>query len=470
VFTLGFTGGTSFSGGAGTKRTEGYVATLKHEGEGNNAQGWSYGVSPEGNAIILTLTIDGTDAKVLFGGGFNKTQIIDPAVNGGKTGGVSAVVLSLTAGTTLPAKSTSSVGKMDVELTIPDAPGTAKLVYVDGLKGAGQAVQTVITQDGNSVAAQKAPITISLAPAVTCCGKETIVGFSSEVIRGAGKEDPRIVGLGEDCNATGGVISIPSKLGDTGKATVFANISSNLADPDGVQGWSFGVELGGDADLVAVTTAGTAADKVENGGLFSGGFNKTQIIDPAKQATPGTRGGVSGVVLSLTEGTVLPFVSTESVLMFGLAAKAPQGEEPQRATLAFKNGLIGAGQPVTNVITVGGDSELACNFGTASVAIDFVKSLGPVERPFIRGNANDDTKVDIADAIWIINQLFRGGAARPCQDAADVNDDGVIDASDAVSLIDYLFKGQAAPSAPSPACGTDPTEDTLVCDANGNGC
>src|SRR6187549_575731 len=96
VFTLGFQGGASFSGAANTKRTEPYFTNLKHVGAGNNAQGWSYGVTTEGSALILTLTIEGTDAKALFSGGFNKTEVVDPAKNGGKNGGVSAVVLSLT--------------------------------------------------------------------------------------------------------------------------------------------------------------------------------------------------------------------------------------------------------------------------------------------------------------------------------------------------------------------------------------
>jgi len=468
VFTLGFQGGTSFSGAPGTKRTEAYFATLKHEGEGNNAQGWSYGVSTEGSALILTLTIEGTDAKALFSGGFNKTEVVDPAKNAGKNGAVSAVVLSLTEGTTLPAKTTSTIGKMDVELVIPDPGADAKLVYVNGLKGAGQAVQTVITQDGDSVEAVLAPLSISLTPVQSCCGAQVIVGFSEDVIRGGAKEDPRLIGLGENCNATGGTLKVEAGLGEFGEQKVYANVSSNLVDPNGVQGWSFGIEVTGAADILAVTTAGTAADKVENGGLFSGGFNKTEIIDPLKNNA--ARGGVSGVVLSLTEGTVLPFVGTETVLCFHLKAQTAQGEEATSARLAFKDGLRGAGQPVTNVVTVGGDSKAACNFRTADVTVGFVKSTGPVEAPFIRGNANDDAKVDIADAIWIINQLFRSGPAKPCQDAADVNDDGVLDASDAVALIDYLFRAQAAPSAPFPACGTDPTADTLVCDTAAESC
>jgi hypothetical protein len=468
VFTLGFQGGASFSGAAGSKRTEPYFATLKHAGAGNNAQGWSYGVSPEGSALILTLTIEGTDAKALFSGGFNKTEIVDPAKNAGKTGGVSAVVLSLTEGTVLPQNTTSTIGKMDVELTINDAGDDAKLLYVNGLKGSGQAVQTVITQDGDSVNAVLAPLTIVLTPIQSCCGAPVIVGFSDAVIRGGSKEDARLVGLGENCNATGGTMKVESALGEFGEQKVYANISSNLVDPNGVQGWSFGIEVTGAADILGVTTAGSAADKVENGGLWSGGFNKTEIIDPAKNG--GARGGVSGVVLSLTEGTVLPFVGTESVLCFNLKSSVAQGEEATTARLAFKDGLRGAGQPVTNVVTVGGDSKAACNFGTADVTVGFIKSQGPVLAPFIRGNANDDAKVDIADAIWIINQLFRSGPAKPCQDAADVNDDGVLDASDAVSLIDYLFRAAAAPSAPFPACGTDPTADELVCEVAAESC
>lgn len=84
---------------------------------------------------------------------------------------------------------------------------------------------------------------------------------------------------------------------------------------------------------------------------------------------------------------------------------------------------------------------------------------------FKRGNANADGDVNLSDAVFILNYLFRGGAAPPCLDAADADDSGVINLTDAVYLLNYLFLGGPEPRAPFEACGEDPTADDLDCGA-----
>jgi hypothetical protein len=51
---------------------------------------------------------------------------------------------------------------------------------------------------------------------------------------------------------------------------------------------------------------------------------------------------------------------------------------------------------------------------------------------FRRGNANGDLSVNIADAIWILQEVFRSGPESTCQDAADANNDSPADFSDAI--------------------------------------
>lgn len=81
---------------------------------------------------------------------------------------------------------------------------------------------------------------------------------------------------------------------------------------------------------------------------------------------------------------------------------------------------------------------------------------------FVRGDANNDTRVDLSDPISILNSLFSGiPAAAPCADALDPNDDGKIDLSDAIYTLNYLFQGGAAIKPPYPGAGTDPTPDSL---------
>jgi hypothetical protein len=76
---------------------------------------------------------------------------------------------------------------------------------------------------------------------------------------------------------------------------------------------------------------------------------------------------------------------------------------------------------------------------------------------FIRGDSNRDGSGNIADAIYILQNLFAGGAAILCPDAADANDDEGVNIADAIYILQNLFAGGAAIPAPYPDCGVDPT-------------
>jgi hypothetical protein len=77
--------------------------------------------------------------------------------------------------------------------------------------------------------------------------------------------------------------------------------------------------------------------------------------------------------------------------------------------------------------------------------------------PFIRGDANRDDQVDIADAIYIIQELF-GTQNRgwPCPNSGDANEDDSLNISDGIYLINFLFLGTAPPPWPFPEKGYDP--------------
>jgi hypothetical protein len=78
---------------------------------------------------------------------------------------------------------------------------------------------------------------------------------------------------------------------------------------------------------------------------------------------------------------------------------------------------------------------------------------------FVRGDANLDFRLNIADPIFILSFLFAGGPARDCKDAMDLDDDGEVDVSDAIALLGYLFLRGVPPAPPFPACGQDSAED-----------
>jgi len=84
---------------------------------------------------------------------------------------------------------------------------------------------------------------------------------------------------------------------------------------------------------------------------------------------------------------------------------------------------------------------------------------------FMRGDANADAKVDIADVIHTLNFLFARGAPAVCRDAADSNDDGQIDIADGITILSHLFGGGPPLPPPFNLCGLDLTIDALGCNA-----
>ncbi len=463
TFALGFDDGTTAgtTGNAGDAWTATTNATLSAELSGiaqPGAQGWSISLTAD-NAEISSIAFEGTQAAALFSGGFKKSELTakGAADCAGHKGAVSAVVLSFTEDARLPAGA-STIAAIGLGGTIPAGGGTATVRFVDKCQGAGQPVDNNVTEAGGTVKPTLGSKDIVLREIVSCCRKALNVGFSSALVSSPTPYDGIVDDGGGLCSGGGGKIAVQIPEGAPGSAHAFANISSDGAG-GGAQGWSFSIAVDGAASLANVTTGGTTVDA-----LFDGGFKKTEAIDPAKNG--GQRGAVSAVVLSFTNPVVLPASGTESVLDITL-----QGVVGDSGDIRFQNGLRGSGQPVTNAVTVGGATEGACNFSTpgpppANVRVEFE---APKDCKFSRGNANDDGKINIADPIYIINQLFRSGPEALCPDASDANDDGMVDAADAVYLINYQFTGGPAPSAPT-TCGIDPTPDAIPLGASLTSC
>jgi hypothetical protein len=66
----------------------------------------------------------------------------------------------------------------------------------------------------------------------------------------------------------------------------------------------------------------------------------------------------------------------------------------------------------------------------------------------LAGDANNDGKVNVGDAVYIISYVFRGGPAPICLLEGDANADGKVNVGDAVYIISYVFRG-----GPAPICG-----------------
>jgi hypothetical protein len=87
--------------------------------------------------------------------------------------------------------------------------------------------------------------------------------------------------------------------------------------------------------------------------------------------------------------------------------------------------------------------------GSDGVAYDVAKEWSNsrhecfIAVPYLVGDVNGDSKVDVADVFYLINHLFAGGQGPV--GSGDVNGDGVVNVADVFYLVNYLFAGGPAP-------------------------
>ncbi len=67
---------------------------------------------------------------------------------------------------------------------------------------------------------------------------------------------------------------------------------------------------------------------------------------------------------------------------------------------------------------------------------------------YICGDANGDGTVNVADAVYLISYIFKGGPPPYSMEAADANADGDVNVGDVVYVIAYVFSGGPAPQCP----------------------
>jgi len=61
------------------------------------------------------------------------------------------------------------------------------------------------------------------------------------------------------------------------------------------------------------------------------------------------------------------------------------------------------------------------------------------------GDVNEDGRLHIGDAVYLLTYLYHDGPAPPDDGRADVNCDGTVDLEDALFIINAIFKGGAWP-------------------------
>jgi hypothetical protein len=230
-------------------------------------------------------------------------------------------------------------------------------------------------------------------------------------------------------------------------------------DGAGIQGWSYGVHHDDPAlEFVSVTTEGTDAKAVWNGGFDLTTATEVQTCDTVPGCLNRTPGGgwISAVVLSFAWPLELP-ATRNTLAKSEYKLLRDVGEDG--TVIEFTERLAKARSPAQLYqLTIAGKSNR-----WTQVTDGWVKRKAAPAAEFLRGDANDDGRSDVSDPIWIISELMLQGPRTRCASAADANDDGLQDLSDAMYLISYAFLASPQPPAPFPSCGPDPTPDTLDC-------
>jgi hypothetical protein len=83
--------------------------------------------------------------------------------------------------------------------------------------------------------------------------------------------------------------------------------------------------------------------------------------------------------------------------------------------------------------------------GTPNGGELFMARISTAPQMYICGDANGDGGVNVGDAVYVINYVFKGGPPPDPECLGDANNDGNTNVGDAVYLIAYVFKGGPAP-------------------------
>lgn len=377
------------------------------------AESWSFCVQAS-NATIHSITIEGTEAEGLMDSGWEINEVVD---DGG--GAISAAILSFRNTGTLPPEGTVSLAVIGLEGTVPAGDDqVVSLIYVDGLRGSGRPVDSIVTYDGETILPRLGTCNFTVAP----------------------DRIPPTAPLGLEAEAGDGVVHL-------------SWTASEEADLDSYN-------LYRNTILIANSLAGTTFtdQDVENGLTYS--YSLTALDTSGNESRP------SRVVNSTPRDTTPPAAPNGLTAMAGNSLIVLDWNDNRENDLASYNlyrdgkiltsGLVEStftdddlvnGITYTYAVTAVDENN---NESALSPAIQATPEQPPVG-PFLRGDANVDLRVDIADAIWMLGYLFAGGVMPQCNAAADSNADGQVNVADPIYSLNWLFIG-GSPSPPPSSC------------------
>ena len=416
VLTLLFSfGGVSIAQDASFNVSSGSVPTggettlsMTLDNIGQEIAGWSFGVCNDTNFVTVSSANSGAGTETAKNGSapdFNQIGIFPE-------GATQGVVLCFTGCAVVADVSGFEMLTVDYQSV---SAGATTVAFCDTLGS--PPVVTVIVVNG-----------ASLAPTQNPGFLELVDPADPEYTYSAGSVSASYNPADGNASATVG-ISI-TETDNSGLGAPFPNatqgFSMGLANSAEVSPTNVTLDLGFDPDFGEI-------------GLFAEGWT-------------------AGVVYSFTGGVTATFENSTEVISvdYETAGSMAGNESGATATLSWSASL--GSPPVANVMVVDGAS-LNAAFEDGAITMNPVVTID-----FIRGDANADAKVNIADGIWIIYELFLNGPESNCSLASDANADGVADIADASFIFMYRFMNGMMPSAPFPDCGqvVDQTPEDCV--------
>jgi len=448
----------AFSGVAGSQfspfKVSAVLRPLRLEGP-EGPWGWSIAVRHSPRSPILELaqvSIDGTNADGLLDrqGGFIHHEVIDPEKNGGQEGFLSTAVLSLERPVSLPSDRPSTIATATYRGVHPAVSEYTQtdlsFEFIDGLVGSDHPVVNKVSYREQTYVPQVQPLVRKLKTRPACNR-----------------------GLSLDLAALGAVreeeahhLRVELPAGQDLVVDVTATLSSSLS-PSGPEGWSIAVKHDRPFfELLSSTAEGT---DLLNYVHPEQRFILTEIVDGDEGA-----GFISAVVLSLEAPRTLPPVGEFKVARARYRLVAPHDRPGSivATPIRYEDGLRGKNsQPVDNIITVDGKTEKACRQFPLLVEVNVVRG-GKV---FLRGDANNDSRVNVSDAVWATRWLFFNGSPPICSAALDLSGDFRLDLSDVIFLLVFLFQSGSPIPPPFPTCAPSPRlDDHLECHEAGVRC
>jgi hypothetical protein len=213
-----------------------------------------------------------------------------------------------------------------------------------------------------------------------------------------------------------------------------------------------------------VTVAGNLGGQTLTPGLYSSG---SSLEISSGDLTLDAQGSANGVFIFQMASTLTTTPGRQVILSGGAKASNVFWQVGTSATLdtttVFKGNIL-ADQSITLNTGASLEGRALARIGGVSLSSSIISlPATPPSGRFRRGEVNGDSQVNLTDAVFILYQLFWGGPAPPCLDAADADDSGDLTLTDPVFMLNHLFRGGPAPPAPgTQECGADLSVDALL--------